>query len=134
MTFQKKYCKDHKYISISDLTIVNRISIIIAIPFFEYFFWNVTFYVDAKKEPFCVKCIKVAKIRKCVKRIQNFVRDYFHPLDPILKKMFWGLLFTSQSVSSLGEICSPNYHRTEWEGWGYVSPPLLHCRSQIAIS
>ena len=92
------YCKDHKYISISDLTIVNRISIIIAIPFFEYFFWNVTFYVDAKKEPFCVKCIKVAKIRKCVKRIQNFVRDYFHPLDPILKKMFWGLLFGLFSI------------------------------------
>ena len=95
---QEVFCGDQKTIYINNLTFINYISIILAIPFFEYFFWNVSFYVDANKEPYCIKCIKVAGIRNCVKRIQNAVRDYFHPLDPILKKMFWGLFFGLFSI------------------------------------
>ena len=92
------YCDDQKIMYINNLTFINYISIIIAIPFFEYFFWNVSFYVDAQKEPFCIKCIKVVTIRNCAKKTQNSVRDYFHPLDPILKKMFWGLFFGIFSI------------------------------------
>ncbi|KAI6645766.1 hypothetical protein LOD99_13029 [Oopsacas minuta] len=87
ISLQNVYCnKSQEEVYINNISFINYISVIIATPLIEYFFWNVSFYVDINRER------NVTGIRKCIKTIENIVRDYFHPIDPILKKMFWGLL------------------------------------------
>ena len=88
------YCNSNNYFL--SYWFINPLTIIILAPFIEYFFYDIIFDNKRHGLPCWINCIslRIGFIRKnCAFQIRERLRKHFTLIDPILKRVFWGLPF-----------------------------------------
>ena len=93
-TNKNYYCKSSNYFL--SYWFINPLTIIILAPFIEYLFYDIIFDNKRHDLPCWVNCIslRIGFIRKnCAFQFRERLRKHFTLIDPILKRVFWGLPF-----------------------------------------
>ena len=88
------YCNSNIYLQ--SYLFLDPLTIVILGPFIEYFFYDLIFDNKRTDLPCWVNCIsfRIRFVRvTCGLRIRERLCEYFTLVDPILKRVFWGLPF-----------------------------------------
>ena len=90
----KYYCDSENYFS--SYWFVNNLTIVLFVPFIEYLFNDIIFECSRCEMPCWVSCISfgIKFIRtNCIHPFRKRLHKYLASVDPILKRIFWGLPF-----------------------------------------
>ena len=87
------YCYKQNYVHFDNISFVDFLSVILFAPIFEYFFFDLTFGFrpNSSSLPWCIKCIRIEKLRKLTYYTRDMLRRYLL-VENLLKRMFYGLI------------------------------------------